>query len=37
VMGDGGLLFAFGVVAWAASAGVLWLHRRELPLIGAKL
>jgi hypothetical protein len=37
VKGDGGLLFALAVVTWLASAGVLWLHRRELPVVGAKL
>lgn len=37
VKGDGGLLFALALVTLAASAGVLWLHRRELPVIGGKL
>lgn len=37
VKGDGGLLFALALVTWAASAGVLWLHRRELPVIGPRL
>lgn len=36
VKGDGGLLFALALITWAASVGVLWLHRRELPVIGAK-
>lgn len=37
VQDDGGLLFVLALVTWAASAGVLWLHRRALPVIGAKL
>jgi putative oxidoreductase len=37
VQGDGGLLFALALVVFAGSAFVLWLHRRELPVIGAKL
>jgi uncharacterized membrane protein YphA (DoxX/SURF4 family) len=37
VQDDGGLLFALALITWAASAGVLWLHRRSLPVIGAKL
>lgn len=34
VQGDGGLLFALGVIAFTASAIVLILRRRELPLLG---
>ena len=37
VQDDGGLLFALALVTWAASAAVLWMHRRALPVIGAKL
>jgi uncharacterized membrane protein YphA (DoxX/SURF4 family) len=36
VQDDGGLLFALALVTWAASAGVLWLHRRALPVVGSK-
>jgi hypothetical protein len=37
VQGDGGLLFALACVVLVASAVVLALHRRELPLVGASL
>jgi len=37
VQDDGGLLFGLALVVWAGSALVLWLHRRDLPVIGAKL
>ena len=37
VQDDGGLLFGLALVVWAGSALVLWLHRRSLPIIGAKL
>ncbi len=37
VQGDGGLLFALAVVVFTLSAFLLWLHRRTLPVIGAKL
>jgi hypothetical protein len=33
-VGDRGELFALAVVVFVASAGVLLLHRRELPLVG---
>lgn len=36
VKGDGGLLFALALITWAASGTVLWLHRRELPVVGSK-
>lgn len=36
VQGDGGLLFALACVVFAGSALVLWLRRRELPLVGAR-
>ena len=37
VKDDGGLLFGMALVVWAGSALILWLHRRDLPVIGAKL
>ncbi len=37
VMGDGGTLFCLALVVWAGSAFILWLHRRDLPVIGGKL
>lgn len=37
VQDDGGLLFGLALVVWTGSAFVLWLHRRDLPVIGAKL
>jgi hypothetical protein len=37
VKGDGGLLFALALVTALASATVLALHRKELPVLGAKL
>jgi hypothetical protein len=37
VQGDGGLLFALACVVLVASAVVLALHRRELPVVGASL
>ncbi|MFA6961847.1 MAG: DoxX family membrane protein [Opitutaceae bacterium] len=37
VQDDGGTLFALAVVVWAGSALILWLHRRDLPVIGKKL
>jgi hypothetical protein len=36
VMGDGGLLFALACTVFAGSALVLWLRRRELPLVGSR-
>lgn len=36
-VGDRGELFALAVVVFVASASVLVLHRRELPLVGAYL
>ncbi len=35
VQGDGGLLFGLALLVFAASAVVLYLHRAQLPLIGA--
>ena len=34
--GDGGLLFALACIVFAGSAALLWLRRRELPLVGAR-
>ena len=34
VQGDGGLLFALALTVFAGSAALLWLFRRELPVIG---
>ncbi len=36
VQGDGGLLFALALVVLAGSLTVLWLRRRELPVVGAR-
>jgi len=37
VLGDGGLLFGLACTVFVGSALVLWLRRRELPVVGAKL
>ena len=37
VQNDGGLLFGLALVVLACAAFILWLHRRTLPLIGARL
>ncbi len=37
VLGDGGLLFGLACVVFVSSAAVLWLRRRELPIVGARL
>lgn len=37
VKDDGGLLFGLAVVVFACCAGVAWLRRRELPIVGARL
>lgn len=37
VQGDGGTLFVLALVTTAASAGVAWLRRAELPVVGALL
>jgi len=37
VKNDGGLLFFLALTIFAASLGVLYLHRLEIPIIGAKL
>ena len=36
VQGDGGLLFALALATLFASLLVLWLRRRELPLVGSR-
>ncbi|MCM2268728.1 MAG: DoxX family protein [Thermoanaerobaculia bacterium] len=36
VLGDGGLLFALACTVFAGSTLVLWLRRRELPLVGSR-
>lgn len=37
VKDDGGLLFALACTVLICSLGLLWLHRKELPVIGDKL
>jgi putative oxidoreductase len=37
VQDDGGLLFSLALVVLTCAAFILWLHRRTLPLIGARL
>jgi hypothetical protein len=37
VMGDGGLLFALSVTVFTTSAVALYLHRRDLPIVGERL
>ena len=37
VLGDGGLLFALAVLVWVASAGVVWIYRGLLPVVGPTL
>ncbi|MBL9030945.1 MAG: DoxX family protein [Phycisphaerae bacterium] len=36
VKGDGGLLFGLAVVVFVGSAAVLWLRRREVPIVGRR-
>jgi hypothetical protein len=36
-VGDGGLLFALAVLVWLAGAGVIWIYRGLLPLVGPAL
>jgi hypothetical protein len=36
VQGDGGLLFGLACVVFAGSAVVLWIRRRELPILGSR-
>ncbi len=36
VQGDGGLLFGLAVVCFVGSAVVLWLRRRDLPIVGKR-
>ena len=37
VQNDGGLLFSLALVVLACAALILWMHRRTLPIIGARL
>ena len=37
VQGDGGDLFFLAVIVFVFSAIVLWMHRKEIPVIGSKL
>jgi hypothetical protein len=37
VQGDGGYLFYLAVVVFIFSAIVLWMNRRQIPILGAKL
>jgi hypothetical protein len=37
VRGDGGLLFALAVMVWVAAAGVVWIYRGRLPVVGHTL
>lgn len=37
VQDDGGTLFTLALVVWSSSAFILWLHRRDLPVVGGKL
>lgn len=37
VKDDGGTLFALALVVWVCSAVVLWLYRRAIPVVGARL
>ena len=34
VQGDGGLLFGLALAVFAGSAVLVWLHRREIPVVG---
>jgi putative oxidoreductase len=34
---DGGLLFALAVLVWVAAAGVVWIYRGQLPILGQTL
>jgi putative oxidoreductase len=36
VKDDGGLLFVLAVVVLVSSAGILWMRRREIPVIGSR-
>ena len=37
VLGDGGVLFGLACVVFVSSAAVVWLRRRDLPIVGARL
>ena len=36
VQGDGGLLFALAIIAFIASATVVWIRRASIPFIGSR-
>ncbi|MCB1054328.1 MAG: DoxX family protein [Acidobacteria bacterium] len=36
VQGDGGLLFTLALVVFVCGLVVLWIHRRELPVVGSR-
>ncbi|MCB1140337.1 MAG: DoxX family protein [Leptospiraceae bacterium] len=36
VQGDGGLLFALAIIAFVASATVVWIRRTSIPFIGSR-
>lgn len=36
IQNDGGLLFALAIVVFVSSLITLWIHRRDLPLIGSR-
>lgn len=35
VQDDGGLLFVLAIVVFVCSAGILWMRRREIPVVGS--
>lgn len=35
VKGDGGLLFGLAIVVFVSSAALLWMRRREIPIVGS--
>ena len=37
IMGDGGLLFALGMIVFFAGLGILYIRRAEIPIVGSKL
>jgi hypothetical protein len=37
VMGDGGTLFYLALIVFAASLALLIMHRKEIPILGARL
>ncbi len=36
VQGDGGYLFALALIVWVFSAVVLWMNKKELPIVGSR-